>query len=105
MERRSKDDYTYVKVIVSKGQKIVAACDEEILGRIFREGKLKLEINENFYKGYRITMDKAIELINNADIANLSGKTIVKAAVEYGLVDIRAITRISGIPHVQILKL
>ena len=100
-----KESYVYVKTIVCKGQRMIAACDEEILGKTFREGKLKLEVAERFYKGVRLSMDEAVKLIGDADIANLSGKSIVDAVLREGLADRRAVISISGIPHLQILKL
>lgn len=100
-----KGSYVYVKTIVCKGQRLVAACDEDILGKTFREGKLKLEVTEQFYKGIRLSMDEAVKLIGDADIANLSGKSIVDAVLREGLADQRAVISISGVPHLQILKL
>jgi hypothetical protein len=84
---------------------LVAACDTELLGETFREGKLKLEVKPDFYGGTRASVGEALAAIDTADIANLVGETIVQAAVQQSLVDPTAIVHISGVPHVQIVKM
>jgi len=98
---------TEVFLRVYKAQKctLVAACDSNLLGETFREGKLKLEVKVDFYRGVRSTILDALAAIDSADIANLVGKTIVQAAVERKLVDQSAVIDIGGVPHVQIVKI
>jgi hypothetical protein len=104
LSKISDHTHIYVNVFSLKGEKLVAACDEDILGKTFREGKMKLEILENFYKGDRLTLKEAIQVLQSADIANLSGTCIVNATIDSGLADNRSIIFISGVPHLQILK-
>jgi len=84
---------------------MVAACDAGIIGETFREGKLKLEVNADFYKGIKTTLTQALREIDSADIANLVGIRIVEAAVREQLVAPSAIVRIAGVPHVQIVRI
>jgi len=84
---------------------LVAACDSDLLGETFREGKLKLEVRADFYGGVRTSVVDALSAIDTADIANLVGETIVQAAVRRSLVDPSAILHISGVPHVQIVRM
>ncbi|HID17605.1 TPA: DUF424 domain-containing protein [Candidatus Bathyarchaeota archaeon] len=86
-------------------KKLVALCDVDVLGKTFKEGKLKLEVKEGFYRGTLTTMDKAMEELHEADIGNLVGRNVVGAAIERGLVNPKAVIYISGTPHVQILRL
>jgi len=83
---------------------LVAACDSNILGETFRQGKLKLEVKPDFYRGARATIIDALAAVDSADIANLVGEAIVQAAVERSLVDPSAILNIGGVPHVQIVR-
>lgn len=76
-----------------------------MIGETFREGKLKLEVKADFYKGTMTTIAQALREIDEADIANLVGSCIVEAAVQKGLVDPSAIVRIGGVPHVQIVRM
>jgi len=84
---------------------MVAACDTDLIGETFREGKLKLEVKPDFYKGTKTTLAEALREIDAADIANLVGGRIVEAAVQKQLVDASAIVRIAGIPHVQVVRI
>jgi hypothetical protein len=95
----------FVKVFKQPEHTLVAVCDIGLVGQTFREGKLKLEVKSDFYKGNESSIDEALREVDAADIANLVGEQIVEAAVREGLVDPTAIVRISGVPHVQIVRL
>jgi len=95
----------FLRVFKDAKHTLVAACDSELLGETFREGKLKLEVKPDFYRGNRASVGEALAAIDTADIANLVGETIVQAAVQQSLVDPTAILHISGVPHVQIVRM
>ena len=84
---------------------MVACCDKELLGRIFREGRLKLSLQTNFYGNAAMDLLEALLLMDGADILNLVGENIVKAAIDRGLVHPHAVISIAGVPHVQVMKL
>ena len=94
----------FLRVYKDPKYTLVAACDSNILGETFRQGKLKLEVKPDFYRGARATIIDALAAIDSADIANLVGEAIVQAAVERSLVDPSAILNIGGVPHVQIVR-
>jgi hypothetical protein len=95
----------FLRVFKDSEHTLVAACDSGILGKIFREGKLKLEVKPDFYKGALVSVSDALDAINSADIANLVGNQIVEGAVQRGFVDPSAIVCVGGVPHVQIVRL
>jgi len=84
---------------------LLALCDCEILGRTLREGKLVFHVKEEFYKGAKVSIEEAIEIIENSTIVNMIGKNVVKKAIEKGYVHPEAVLNIEGIPHAQIVKL
>lgn len=94
----------FLRVYKDPKYTLVAACDSNLLGETFREGKLKLEVKPDFYRGVRATIVDALAAIDSADIANLVGETIVQAAVDRSLVDPSAVLNIGGVPHVQIVR-
>jgi len=83
----------------------LATCDADLLGKILREGKIVFEIREEFYKGLKVSMEEAIDLIAQSTIVNMVGHRIVKRAVEKGLIHPEAVMKISGVPHAQIIKM
>jgi len=95
----------YLRVFNDPSHKLVAICDSALIGRTFREGKVKLDVKVEFYRGSLTSVDKAMEALQSADIGNLVGDVSVGAAIDRGLVDPAAIIKVNGVPHVQIVKM
>jgi len=95
----------YVKIRRWGRQVLLAVCDAEILGKTLRDSDITFEVSEKFYKGYKTSVDDAIDLIEESTIVNLVGANIVKRAIERGYVHPEAVIKICGIPHAQIVKI
>jgi len=95
----------YLNAFKAPRQTLVAVCDENLLGSTFHQGRLKLEVKADFYRGALASIDEALKAIDSADVANLVGKAIVNAAVRVGLVDESAVLLVDGVPHVQIVRM
>lgn len=83
---------------------IVAVCDEEILGKVFREGDVVLNISPQFYGGERVDIDEVIRAIETADIVVISGKRIVEELSNRGFVSIEFALKVGDQYHVQIVR-
>ena len=95
----------YAKLSKCGEHLLLAACDEELLGQILRDGKIVFKVGEEFYKGPKIPVEEAIELVEESTVVNMVGPNIVKRAIEKGLVHPAAVLEICGVPHAQIVKL
>lgn len=84
---------------------LIAACDWELLGNVYREGRLKMEVSKEFYGGRLTDVEEVVRSIDLADIVNLVGERVVGEAIRRGKVHRDAVIRIAGVPHVQIMKL
>lgn len=84
---------------------LIGACDEELLGKKFSEGKFRLNVDKKFYGGSRISSEGLKQYLKDATIANLVGEKAVKCAISLGLVDSSCILRIKGIPHAQMVRM
>ncbi len=84
---------------------MVACCDEELMGKTFREGRLRLSLDAGFYGDTLFGLGEALVLIDKADILNLVGKTVIDAAIDKGIVHPEAVIVISGIPHAQVMRM
>jgi len=84
---------------------LLAICDTEILGKTLREGKIVFNVKEEFYKGARVAIEEAVDMITNSTIVNMVGKNIVQKAIENGYVHPEAVLNIEGVPHAQIVKI
>ena len=83
---------------------LLAACDAELLGEILRDEKIVFNVGEEFYKGPKMPVEDAIELMEESTIVNMVGPNIVKKAIEHGLVHPEAVLEICGVPHAQIVR-
>ena len=87
------------------GNVLLSICDAEILGKTLKEGKIVFHVEEEFYKGVKVTVEEAVDMIEESTIVNMVGKNVVKKAIEKGYVHPEAVLNIEGIPHAQIVKL
>ena len=92
--------------LYKKGEDLlIGACDEELLGKRLKEGKLRLHVKKTFYGG-RLVDEKTFEAyLKEATIANLVGKRTVKCAIRLGYVNPECVLYIQGIPHAQMVKM
>jgi hypothetical protein len=95
----------YAKLSKCGKHVLLAACDEELLGQILRDGKIVFKVGEEFYKGPKMPVEDAIKLVEESTVVNMVGPNIVKKAIENGLVHPAAVLEICGVPHAQIVKL
>ena len=100
-----KADGFCVKAYQQGVQRLVAACDLELLGSTHREGKFKLDVPASFYDGLRVDGESLGAYLRGATIANLVGRRSVDVAVDLGLVDPANVLVVSGVPHAQFLIL
>lgn len=84
---------------------VLAACDEDLLGETFSEGKLKLTVKKEFYLEKLVSKTELEALMEKAEILNLVGEGVIGVAKGLGMVeDVSAILKIGNVPHLQVLK-
>ena len=94
-----------IKMYKQGNDLLLAACDENLIGKKFEEGKYYLDVSERFYKGERITKEVLKKFLEESTIANLVGKETIKCAIELGLIDPDCVIKIKGIPHAQMIRM
>ncbi|MCX8172586.1 MAG: DUF424 family protein [Archaeoglobaceae archaeon] len=92
-----------MKVYRVKGETLVAVCDSELVGMVFREGSLKLEVKEDFYGSEEYNEKEVEDALKKATIANITGKRAVELAIRIGVVDRDRVLRINNCPHAQMV--
>lgn len=90
-----------IKRYQSGRERLVAACDEDVLGQRFAEGKLRLEVDPAFYDGFQATEEALEAHLRTCTIANLVGERVVGLAIRLGFVAQENVIRIQGVPHAQ----
>ncbi len=89
-----------MKVYSQGKETLVAAADEDLLGKTFREGKFKIEVG-TFYEGDRVTEEALLAHLRLATIGNFVGRETVEAAKRGGYVSDEGVLWIGGVPHAQ----
>ncbi len=102
MEQR--EPQVYMNVMEVRGEKIVAICDQELLGVKLVERDRVLHVDPRFYGGQLVPLSVAIREAKTASIINLVGENAVSAAIREGLVHPLAVIRVAGVPHAQAVR-
>lgn len=85
-----------------EGQKIMALCDQELLGKKFEEGNKQLDLSTDFYQGEEKTEQEIKEMLKEVYIVNLVGKQSLQLMENFKYSPEHIIT-VQGVPHAQIL--
>jgi hypothetical protein len=93
-----------VKLYRSRGDTVVAACDKDLLGKVFFEGDLKLDVHPDFYEGEDADAETLLNRLGMATIANLVGEEVCRIAADNGYIDMDGVMRIGGVPHAQMVR-
>ena len=94
-----------IKIYKQGNDILIGACDKELIGKKFKEGKLQILVSKEFYGGREISIQSLIQYLKAATIANLVGKNTVECAIKIGLIDPDCVLKIQGIPHAQMVKM
>ncbi len=95
----------YVKIYTHGNERILAACDEDILGMTFEGGGAKLRVSETFYKGETVTPEAFVERMKSVTIMNLVGEEVVSLAIAERKVPPDCVMVIGGVKHAQVVLL
>jgi hypothetical protein len=90
-----------VKKYNSGRERLLAACDEDVLGRKLQEGRLHLNVTPEFYDGFGADEKDLEAHLRSCTIANLVGERAVGVAIRLGYVAQENVIRIEGVPHAQ----
>jgi len=90
-----------VKIHKREDRTIVAVCDSDLVGQKFTEGERQLDLTGDFYKGEERDEKEVGDILRNADIVNLVGKTAVRLGIQEEVITQDHVITIAGIPHAQ----
>ena len=96
----------YMKVHETKKEKVVAACDKELLGAVLDDGRayLDLKMFRAFYEGELIGEKELEDALSGFGSANLVGKRAVAVALRLKLAKKDSVMYINKTPHIQIYR-
>ncbi len=91
----------YVKLYETKKDLLLAACDEELLGKEL-DG---FSVSKRFYGGELTNEEAFSKMLDQCTVANLVGERVINTAKEKSLVGEGGIIMLSGVPHAQIVRM
>lgn len=88
-----------LRVIETEKGRLVNVCDEELLGKEFRDKGIVLSIKEDFYKGIIVDEDAIVDEMRRADILIIVGKRAVEVAIREKIIHPLAVISVEGVPY------
>ena len=93
-----------IKKHITGGKLILAVCDDELIGKIFEEGDMQIDLSSGFYRGEKVDEESAGTVVKKAHMLNIVGEKTLKFFIAQGLVDGDShVLRVKGVPHLQII--
>ena len=93
-----------VKTAEYRGSVLANICDEELVGRTVKDGKLQGHLSKEAYSGEVVNKGEALRLIRTCSIVNLAGSRSVSLAVDNEIGAREAIRSIESVPFLMIYK-
>lgn len=95
----------YVKIHKTEKGTIIAACDDELIGKVITDGNKYMDLKKygDFYKGEKTTEENLAKLLKGSfNSMNLVGKNVVSVAITTGIIGQNDVMYINGTPYIQI---
>ena len=84
---------------------LVAAADEELIGRTLPFGKAEVAISAGFYGNETVSESDLTDMLRSCTVANLMGTRTVGLARRLGLVMDGNVLDLAGVPHAQMARM
>ncbi len=95
----------YHRFSKSEGHKVLAVCDEDILGEVIEDGDILFEVKKSFYGGDLIARDDLVEMAEKSTVINAVGNEVVDLLVENNFFDGNKVLFIDDVKHAQFVKI
>ncbi len=95
----------WIKIHEKFGNKIVAICDEELIGKEFEFNGIKIKIKEEFYKGILVESSEIEKYLKDFNSLNAFGKNIVEELIKRKIINEKNIIKIGNEKHAIVFKI
>ena len=84
------------------GSRVIAVCDDDLLGKRFEEKNLRLDLSTEFYNGERKEGETLLKEIRKGRChLNIAGEHSVDFCAKNHLIEKKNTIKVDGIPHAQ----
>ena len=95
----------YIRVHKGLDDTVLAACDEDVLGKTYSGNDMRITVHESFYNGELVPEEIFVEHMSRVSIMNLVGERTISLAIENGHVSEDCVIEIGGVKHAQVVKI
>jgi hypothetical protein len=89
----------WMKIHRTDEGRLVAACDEDVLGQRFTEDGQQLDVDEDFYRGEKVELLDVLEAIEDAATTNFVGPDLIGELVDSDIIEEDEVDEIGGMVH------
>jgi len=93
-----------IRIHSNHDTRLLAACDEELLGQTYRENGMRITVSDAFYNAEVVSEEVLIERMRSVAIMNLVGEKTVSVAIKEGYVSKDCVIVIDGVKHAQVVR-
>ena len=101
----SENKNVYLKSYRYGKEVLIAICDCDLMGKRFTEGKLHVDINQDFFGDEKASNQEVEKALKSATIANFVGRQCVECAIELGYVHRENTIVIDGVSCAQMVRI
>jgi len=94
-----------LKIHKADDSQVVSVCDSDIVGKVFEEKGIVLDISEFFYSGKEKGIDDIISSISASDSAIMIGNKITAELEKRGIISESHVSSIAGQRYAMIFQL
>lgn len=95
----------FVKTSNYQSSNMLNMCDEDLLGRIIKNGNLQINISKSYYGQRIVEQEEAQTLMQNCSILNLVGANTIQMSVDLKIGSQQGVKTIDGVPFLIVFKM
>ncbi len=84
-------------------KRVLAICDNSLVGKKIEEGKKQLDLSSDFYKGEEQSEEKIRQEIKKAYLINAVGEETLSFLSSLNLINKEDARIVGGVPHIQVI--
>jgi len=81
----------FMKIIKQTGERLVAACDKEVINLVLISHGVKIKVNQTFYGEELVNEKELLNEIRRCTSANVIGKKIIRLLIKNNLIHEEAV--------------
>ncbi|MFY9299983.1 MAG: DUF424 domain-containing protein [Candidatus Nitrosotenuis sp.] len=95
----------FVRTSNYQNSRMLNICDEELLGRVLKNGKLQINISKTYYGERLVDADEAEKLMRNSSIINMVGTQTIEMSINLQIGIRQGVKMIDGVPFLIVFKM